>query len=215
MLIVKIQAEANGAHANQNIFGGITPPDGWAIVPETIPLPGTWPFVSLSAEGGVVVAMTGNDAAWESAQALGLEAVREQKLREISDACRSKIVAGVDMNGKHYSLDENDQRNIDNMFNAVVLGAESYPYHADGELCSSMPASDIITLYTSYQSLVTYETTYHNFLKRYVSILNTAEGINAVTYGMELPSVYLDQMNPILESARETTAAVIAKLTSV
>ncbi|MEA4831009.1 MAG: hypothetical protein VB118_00150 [Oscillospiraceae bacterium] len=36
MLIIKLQAESNGAHRNQTTSHNITPPDGWAVVTPNI-----------------------------------------------------------------------------------------------------------------------------------------------------------------------------------
>lgn len=57
MQIVEIAALSNGAHRNQTgTFRTI--PDGWAVVPEGMEIPDTFPFVNLTAEDGVVTSMT-------------------------------------------------------------------------------------------------------------------------------------------------------------
>lgn len=59
MLIIKIISEENGGHQNQNIKGIIeTIPDGWALVPDTIIIPETFPFVNIEVEDKVVTSMT-------------------------------------------------------------------------------------------------------------------------------------------------------------
>ena len=57
MLIIEIAAQSNGAHRNQTgTFRTI--PEGWAVVPEGMVIPDTFPFVNLTAEDGVVTSMT-------------------------------------------------------------------------------------------------------------------------------------------------------------
>ena len=57
MRIIEIAALDNGAHRNQT--GSLTAiPDGWAIIPDSIVIPDTFPFVSIEVENGVVVSMT-------------------------------------------------------------------------------------------------------------------------------------------------------------
>lgn len=57
MRIIEIAPLENGAHRNQN--GGATVvPSGWAIIPENIALPDTFPFVDIEVESGIVVKMT-------------------------------------------------------------------------------------------------------------------------------------------------------------
>ena len=57
MRIIKIKALENGAHDNQN--GTLSyVPEGWAIIPDTIEIPDTFPFVNIEVEDGVVTKMT-------------------------------------------------------------------------------------------------------------------------------------------------------------
>lgn len=57
MRIIEIAALENGAHRNQN--GGVSSaPDGWAVIPDSISIPNTFPFVDIEVEDGVVTAMT-------------------------------------------------------------------------------------------------------------------------------------------------------------
>jgi hypothetical protein len=55
MQIIELSALPNGAHRNQSAPLSAVP-DGWAVVPEGMPLPDTFPFVTLTAEplGGVL-----------------------------------------------------------------------------------------------------------------------------------------------------------------
>lgn len=46
MKIIEIQALSNGGHRNQTSdFSSI--PDGWAIIPDDMPIPDTFPFVNI------------------------------------------------------------------------------------------------------------------------------------------------------------------------
>lgn len=59
MLIIEIAALSNGAHRNQSISGTLsTIPDGWAVIPDTISIPDTFPFVNIEVEDNVVTTMT-------------------------------------------------------------------------------------------------------------------------------------------------------------
>ena len=48
MKIIEIEALENGAHRNQD--GVTTCPDGWAIIPEDMEIPETFPFVDIEVE---------------------------------------------------------------------------------------------------------------------------------------------------------------------
>lgn len=55
MKIVEIASLPNGAHRNQNISGIVTPPEGWAVIPDGMTTE-NFPFGALEAEniGGVM-----------------------------------------------------------------------------------------------------------------------------------------------------------------
>ena len=57
MQIIETTALPNGAHRNQT--GDFrTLPEGWAVVPEEMEIPETFPFVNIETEDGVVTSMT-------------------------------------------------------------------------------------------------------------------------------------------------------------
>lgn len=57
MHIIEIAPLDNGAHNNQN--GGIsTIPTGWAVIPEDMIIPETYPFVDIEVDGQTVIKMT-------------------------------------------------------------------------------------------------------------------------------------------------------------
>lgn len=59
MLIIEIAALDNGAHRNQTCHGIV--PEGWAIIPDEMELPDTFPFVDIEVEGVFVVSMTARE----------------------------------------------------------------------------------------------------------------------------------------------------------
>lgn len=57
MLIIEIEPLSNGAHRNQTgTFRTI--PEDWAMVPDSITVPDTFPFVDIEVDGQTVTAMT-------------------------------------------------------------------------------------------------------------------------------------------------------------
>ena len=57
MKIIEINALSNGAHNNQTINGVIPVPDGWAVIPDDMTIPETFPFVNITVENDVVTSM--------------------------------------------------------------------------------------------------------------------------------------------------------------
>lgn len=145
-----------------------------------------------------------------------LETIRSAKLLEISTACNTVIVSGIDLelNGTsvHFNLSIEDQANIANLFRVVELGGTEFPYQADGGVCRIYTAAEIAAIYIAAQTLITAQTTYHNALKAYVQSLDSAESLTAVVYGMDLPEPYSTEMNEKLAVANEQMQAIIARL---
>lgn len=55
MIMIEINAQTNGAHRNQTFNGAL--PDGWAIIPDDMTVPDTFPFVDITVEGETVTSM--------------------------------------------------------------------------------------------------------------------------------------------------------------
>lgn len=56
MKYIKITPNDNGSHKNQ--FGGYIDDPDWAIIPDDMEIPSTFPFVEIEVEDGIVVSMT-------------------------------------------------------------------------------------------------------------------------------------------------------------
>ena len=169
-------------------------------------------LLSAVANGWLTVAdmveMVGEDNA--------TEVVRNAKIAEISATCNAVIVAGIDIQlgeeTEHFNLSIEDQNNIANLFRVVELGGTQFPYQADGGKCRIYTAQEIAQIYIAAQTTITTQTTYHNALKAYVQSLTDVEKISAVTYGMNLPKKYRDEMNEKLAVAQAQMEAIMARL---
>lgn len=60
MRIIEIQPLSNGAHRNQ-IGNFENVPDGWAVIPEEMILPESFPFVEIKIKDGIVTEMTAGE----------------------------------------------------------------------------------------------------------------------------------------------------------
>lgn len=118
-----------------------------------------------------------------------------KKLDELSVDCHDTIELGVDYNGSHYSLTEQDQTNILAWGNRASMG-KSVPYHADGEFCRPYTAEEFSGLVDAAVGHIAHNTTYCNMLMNYTKTLTDISEINAIKYGVtELIGEYLDKYN--------------------
>ena len=139
------------------------------------------------------------------------------KIKYLSEACQNAINAGssielADTTVETFSYNLNDQSNISEMANAVMLGADAYPYHANGESCKMYQSPDIITMYMTLSALKTHHLTYFNQLREYVNSLNDYETIINTQYGDELIGQYLEKYNTLMAEAQVEMNKVIATL---
>lgn len=154
---------------------------------------------------------------WKAAQPDPIETAREAKIEELSIACNNAINAGTqvqlsDGGTEPFTYGLADQSNVSEMFNAVLLGATQYPYHANDDDCRMYIAQDIVAIYATLSAFKTGQTTYHNQLKRYVKTLASQEEIEAITYGQELTGEYLDKYNELMAQAKVQLDNVLSKV---
>lgn len=104
------------------------------------------------------------------------------KKQELSKACESAILSGVDIGNAHYSLTLEDQANI-LALTPLAQAGNSVFYHQDGEMCreySSDEFNEIVNVVTAHKTL---QTTYCNLLMRQVEEMSDVEEVKAVEYG--------------------------------
>lgn len=148
-----------------------------------------------------------------------VKARKQGKLAEISNSCNAAIENGSDVqlsdgSTEHFSYSLEDQSNISEMFNAVLVGADAYLYHADNGFCMMYSATDIVRIYSTLSGMKTGQLTYHNLLKQYVQTLEKVPDLDAVTYGQPLTGEYLSTYNSLMESANAEMNKILAKVAS-
>lgn len=147
----------------------------------------------------------------------GLQYAKNIKIKQLSEACNATINAGTqvqlsDGTTEPFTYNLADQSNISEMFNAVLLGATEYPYHANDDGCCMYSAQDIVAIYTTLSAFKTAQTTYHNQLKRHVKAMEGVTEVEAVTYGQELTGEYLEKYNTLIAQAQEQMQTVLSKM---
>ncbi|RJE48699.1 MULTISPECIES: hypothetical protein [unclassified Dehalobacter] len=127
---------------------------------------------------------------------------QENKLYELSKACKEAIYAGIDVTTsqgvEHFSLKEEDQMNLSAIGIELAGGATGFPYHADSTLCRNFSAEELSAIIAAGKAHVTYNTTYYNYLAAWVKRCTTIEEVTAITYRSQLPEDMLTNMNTLL-----------------
>lgn len=172
-----------------------------------------------SGNGYSITPDTDKWEAWKAEQPDPVETVRKAKIEELSVACNTAINAGTqvqlsDGSTESFTYGLVDQSNVSEMFNAVLLGATEYPYHANDDGCRMYSAQDIVAIYVTMSIFKTAQTTYHNQLKCHVKAMESVTEVEAVTYGQELTGEYLDKYNELMAQAKAQLDNIVAKVRS-
>lgn len=142
-----------------------------------------------------------------------LEEVMDNKIYELSYICEQSIMNGVDVeiDGKteHFSYNEKDQANIDDLTNSAKETMMDQPYHADNGSCKLYTPEQIITIYIAEKMNKTHHTTYFNQMKMYIKTLEDKDVISAINYGDELTGQYLDTYNLMMVQAKKIVNKMI------
>lgn len=130
------------------------------------------------------------------------------KNQEFSSECHAAIVSGVDVTlsdgtTAHFSLEETDQINLAGAVSAIQNGATEYPYHADGELCKMYSADDISLINSAATQHKFEQMIYCHLLMAWADRAETAEELEQITYGAELPEDLAENMAQIMTASAQ------------
>lgn len=128
-----------------------------------------------------------------------LAAAQVAKRAEVSAACEQAIYGGVsvtqaDGTTEHFSLTEHDQLNLFGKQAQLAAGTELMEYHADGQPCRYYSAADMQAIIQAAMWHVSYHTTYCNALNMWVAGCETAEEVQEICYGADVPKEYRSEV---------------------
>ena len=128
-----------------------------------------------------------------------LKEFKAAKKQEISQACEQIIYAGVSVTlvdgaVEHFALTEHDQLNLFGKQAQLATGAEQLEYHSDGKPCRYYSATDMQTIIAAAMQHVSYHTTYCNALNMWVAGCETAEELQQIYYGADVPEQYQSEV---------------------
>lgn len=128
-----------------------------------------------------------------------LLAAQSSKRAEVSASCEQTIYAGIDVDLpsgtiEHFSLTEHDQINLFGKQAQLAAGASQLEYHADGQPCRYYSAVDMQSIITAAMWHVSYHTTYCNALNMWIEGCETAEDVQEIFYGVDVPEEYQSEV---------------------
>ena len=128
-----------------------------------------------------------------------LKEFKTAKKQEISQACEQIIYAGIsvtlaDGTVEHFALTEHDQLNLFGKQAQLATGADRLEYPSDGKPCRYYSATDMQTIIAAAMQHVSYHTTYCNALNMWVAGCETAEELQQIYYGADVPEQYQSEV---------------------
>ena len=128
-----------------------------------------------------------------------LTELQAAKKQEISQACEQIIYAGISVTladgiVEHFALTEHDQLNLFGKQAQLAAGAEQLEYHSDGKPCRYYSATDMQTIIAAAMQHVSYHTTYCNALNMWVAGCETADELQQIYYGVDVPEQYQSEV---------------------
>lgn len=152
--------------------------------------------VYLSDDGSVYAPMVNTDPVVPTEPFIPtLEDLKASKKKEVSTSCEQVIYSGFsvmleDGSTEHFSLTEHDQLNLFGKQAQLAAGADQLEYHADGQSCRYYSAADMQAIIQAAMFHVSYHTTYCNAINMWIADCQTAEEVQAIFYGADVPESY-------------------------
>ena len=127
-----------------------------------------------------------------------LAELQATKKTEVSAAGEQIIYAGIMVQlpdgPEHFSLTEKDQINLFGKQAQLAAGADRLEYHQDGHPCKYYSAAEMQQIVTAAMEHVSYHTTYCNSLNMWISGTETAEELEPIFYGADIPEEYQSEV---------------------
>ena len=126
-----------------------------------------------------------------------LNEVKESKVKEMNAVQQQTIQHGIDVTltdgiTEHFSLTDHDQTSLMGLQSQVAAGVEQIPWHTsdESEHCKFYSNADMALITAAAMEYVTWHVTYFRDLRIYIRSLDSADAVNAITYGIEIPQEY-------------------------
>ena len=126
-----------------------------------------------------------------------LNEVKESKVKEMNAVQQQTIQHGIDVTltdgiTEHFSLTDHDQTSLMGLQSQVAAGVEQIPWHTsdESEHCKFYSNADMALITAAAMEYVTWHVTYFRDMRIYIRSLDSADAVNAITYGIEIPQEY-------------------------
>ena len=186
MKIIELSALSNGAHLNMESSAWLAPPEGWAMIPEEMALPDTYPFVEVEAEeiDGVmtVTALTPGTVPEPDLEPIKVARIARSKT-DLASYLEAHPLQWTD--GEYYSITaEKQQQLTSKLFSAYVKKSSGIPYdltwNSTGDVCKSWTIEELSPLAFAIETRVTALVSYQQHQEVAMRDAATLEALDAI-----------------------------------
>ena len=186
MKIIELSALSNGAHRNMESSAWLAPPEGWAMIPEEMALPDTYPFVEVEAEeiDGVmtVTALTPGTVPEPDLEPIKVARIARSKT-DLASYLEAHPLQWTD--GEYYSITaEKQQQLTSKLFSAYVKKSSGIPYdltwNSIGDVCKSWTIEELSPLAFAIETRVTALVSYQQHQEVAMRDAATLEALDAI-----------------------------------
>lgn len=186
MKIIELSALSNGAHRNMKSSAWLAPPEGWAMIPEEMALPDTYPFVGVEAEeiDGImtVTALTPGTMPEPDLEPIKVARIARSKT-DLASYLEAHPLQWTD--GEYYSITaEKQQQLTSKLFSAYVKKSSGIPYdltwNSTGDVCKSWTIEELSPLAFAIETRVTALVSYQQHQEVAMRDAATLEALDAI-----------------------------------
>ncbi len=186
MKIIELSALSNGAHRNMESSAWLAPPEGWAMIPEEMALPDTYPFVEVEAEeiDGImtVTALTPGTMPEPDLEPIKVARIARSKT-DLASYLEAHPLQWTD--GEYYSITaEKQQQLTSKLFSAYVKKSSGIPYdltwNSTGDVCKSWTIEELSPLAFAIETRVTALVSYQQHQEVAMRDAATLEALDAI-----------------------------------
>ena len=184
MHLIEIIAQDDGYHRNQNHSVPIPVQEGWAVIPDDMEIPETYPYVNIEVDGQMVTSMT---AGIVPEPKIDLNTIKSEKVAKSKAALKTYLEENplTWTDGNQYNVTEEKQSLLTSqlaLYQTAITAGQPYTlkWNTTGGVCTEWAYEDLAALALAIgayvQPLVSYQQT------KEVEIMNceTAEDVEAV-----------------------------------
>ena len=184
MHLIEIIAQDDGYHRNQNHSVPIPVQEGWAVIPDDMEIPETYPYVNIEVDGQMVTSMT---AGIVPEPKIDLNTIKSEKVAKSKAALKTYLEENplTWTDGNQYNVTEEKQSLLTSqlaLYQTATTAGQPYTlkWNTTGGVCTEWAYEDLAALALAIgayvQPLVSYQQT------KEVEIMNceTAEDVEAV-----------------------------------